>query len=101
MPIELGPFTGIAAMALATYLTRVAGFWLMGHVPMTLRMRRMLEALPGAIVVATIVPLMARAGVPGLVGIAVTFASMLLRRNELLAVVFGMGSVALVRAYGL
>jgi len=47
------------------------------------------------------VPLMARAGVPGLVGIAVTFASMLVRRNELLAVVFGMGSVALVRAYGL
>lgn len=101
MPTEFGPFTGIAAMALATYLTRVAGFWLMGHVPMTLRVRRVLEALPGAIVVATIVPLMARAGVPGLVGIAVTFASMLVRRNELLAVVFGMGSVALVRAYGL
>ena len=101
MPNEFGPFTGIAAMALATYLTRVAGFWLMGHVPMTLRVRRILEALPGAIVVATIVPLMALAGVPGLVGIAVTFASMLVRRNELLAVVFGMGSVALVRAYGL
>ena len=33
-------------------------------------------------------------------GIAVTFASMLMRRNELLAVVFGMGSVALVRACG-
>jgi uncharacterized membrane protein len=101
MPTEYGPLVGIMAMALATYLTRVAGFWLMGHVPMTLRVRRMLEALPGAIVVATIVPLMARAGVPGLVGIAVTFASMLTRRNELLAVVFGMGSVALVRAYGL
>jgi uncharacterized membrane protein len=100
MPNEFGPFVGIVAMALATYLTRVAGFWLMGHVPMTLRVRRMLETLPGAIVVATIVPLMARAGVAGLIGIAVTFAAMLVRRNELLAVVLGMGSVALVRAYG-
>lgn len=100
MPNDFGPFAGIMAMALTTWLTRVAGFWLMGHVPMTLPVRRMLETLPGAIVVATIVPLMARAGVPGLVGIAVTFAGMLIRRNELLAVVLGMGSVAAVRAYG-
>jgi uncharacterized membrane protein len=100
MPNDIGPFAGIMAMALTTWLTRVAGLWLMGHVPMTLTGRRMLETLPGAIVVATIVPLMARAGVPGLVGIAVTFAAMLVRRNELLAVVLGMGSVALVRAYG-
>ena len=56
---------GILAMALATYFTRVAGFWLMAHVPMTVRVRRMLETLPGAIVVATIVPLVARAGLRG------------------------------------
>ena len=28
-------------MAAATYLTRVAGYWLMGHIPMTQRVRRM------------------------------------------------------------
>ena len=33
-------------MAAATYLMRVGGFWLMGHVPLTARMRKMLEALP-------------------------------------------------------
>ena len=49
-----GPMAGILAMAFATYFTRVAGFWLMGHVPMTVRVRRMLETLPGAIVVATV-----------------------------------------------
>ena len=32
----------ILAMAAATYLMRVGGFWLMGHVPLTARMRRML-----------------------------------------------------------
>jgi uncharacterized membrane protein len=95
-----GPLAGIAAMALATYFTRVFGFWAMGHVPMTLRMRRILETLPGAIVVATIVPLMTRAGVPGLIGVAATLGSMFFRRNEFLAVALGMGSVALARAVG-
>ena len=48
-PTVYGPIAGILAMALATYFTRVAGFWLMAHVPMTVRVRRMLETLPGAI----------------------------------------------------
>jgi uncharacterized membrane protein len=96
-----GPIAAIAAMALATYLTRVSGYWLMGHVPMTLRVRRMLETLPGAIVVATIVPLVAKAGAPGVIGIGATFAVMLLRRNEFLAVAAGLTAVALARAFGL
>src|SRR3954471_23634343 len=95
------PLAGIAAMALATYFTRVIGFWLMGHVPMTLRTRRMLETLPGAIVVATIMPLMLRAGVPGVIGIGATLAGMFMRRNEFLAVALGMGSVSFARAFGL
>jgi uncharacterized membrane protein len=102
MPSDLyGPFAGIVAMALATYLTRFAGFWLMGHVPVTLRVRRMLETLPGAIVVATVAPLVAKAGTPGLIGIGVTLASMFLRRNEFLAVALGLASVSLARAFGL
>jgi uncharacterized membrane protein len=100
-PAFYGPMAGILAMAFATYFTRVVGFWLMGHVPMTVRVRRMLETLPGAIVVALIVPLGARAGVPGLVGIAVTLASMLIRRNEFLAVALGLAAISLARAYGL
>jgi uncharacterized membrane protein len=100
-PALYGPMAGILAMAFATYFTRVVGFWLMGHVPMTVRVRRMLETLPGAIVVALIVPLGARAGVPGLVGIAVTLASMLIRRNEFLAVAVGLTAISLARAYGL
>lgn len=102
MPSDLyGPFAGIAAMALATYATRFAGFWLMGHVPVTRRVRRMLETLPGAIVVATVAPLVAKAGAPGLVGIGVTLASMVLRRNEFLAVALGLTAVSFARAFGL
>jgi uncharacterized membrane protein len=99
-PAVYGPIAGILAMALATYFTRVAGFWLMAHVPMTARVRRMLETLPGAIVVATIVPLVARAGMAGLIGIGATFASMLLRRNEFLAVALGLTAISLARAFG-
>jgi uncharacterized membrane protein len=99
--IVSGPMAAIVVMALATYLTRVSGYWLMGHVPMTLRVRRMLETLPGAIVVATIVPLVARAGAPGVIGIGATFAAMLLRRNEFLAVAVGLTAVALARLAGL
>jgi uncharacterized membrane protein len=102
MPSDLyGPFAGIAAMALATYATRFAGYWLMGHVPVTLRVRRMLETLPGAIVVATVAPLVAKAGVPGVIGIGVTLASMFLRRNEFLAVALGLTAISLARAMGL
>ena len=97
-----GPIAAIVAMTLSTYLTRVSGYWLMGHVPMTARVRRMLETLPGAIVVAAIVPIVARSGAPGLIGVGVTFVAMLLlRRNEFAAVALGLTAVALSRACGL
>jgi uncharacterized membrane protein len=100
-PAIYGPMAGILAMAFATYFTRVAGFWLMGHVPLTQRVRRMLETLPGAIVVATVVPMTAKVGVAGVIAIGVAFAAMVLRRNEFLAVALGLSAVSLARAFGL
>ena len=95
------PIAGILAMALATYFTRVFGFWLMGHVPLTHRVRRMLETLPGAIVVATVVPMTAKVGAAGIIAIGVTCAAMVMRRNEFLAVALGLSAIALARAFGL
>lgn len=57
-----GTLTAILAMAVATYAMRAGGFWLMGHVPLTRRVRKMLEALPGSVVVATVLPIIARDG---------------------------------------
>lgn len=96
-----GPMAGILAMAFATYFTRVIGFWLMGHVPVTVRVRRMLETLPGAIVVATVVPLTAKAGPAGLVAVGITTAVMIARRNEFLAVAVGLTTISLLRYFGL
>jgi uncharacterized membrane protein len=100
MSNEVAPVVAILAMALAAAVTRVAGFWLMGHVQVTPRVRRMLETLPGAIVVATVVPLTLKGGVPGLAGIGVAFAAMILRRNEFLAVALGLATIALARNFG-
>jgi uncharacterized membrane protein len=100
LPNEVAPVVAILAMALAAALTRVAGFWLMGHVQVTPRVRRMLETLPGAIVVATVAPLAMKGGLAGLAGIAVAFAAMILRRNEFLAVALGLASIALARNFG-
>jgi len=100
-PTIYGPMAGILAMAFATYFSRVIGFWLMGHVPVTVRVRRMLETLPGAIVVATVVPLAAKAGTAGVIAVGVTVAAMAMRRNEFLAVALGLTAISLARAYGI
>lgn len=98
---EWGVAAAIAAMAVATYAMRAGGFWLMGHVPPSARLRRMLEALPGSVVVATVLPIIAREGFAAAVAIAAGGTVMLMRRNDLLAVVTGMAVAALARAAGL
>ena|SRR5687768_8092667 len=100
-PEGYAPFVAILAMAAATYLIRASGFWLMAHVPMTRRVRHTLEALPGAILAATVLPLVARGGTAAALGIAVVVIVMILRRNEFLAVFIGIAVAALARAAGL
>ena len=98
---EWGIAAAIAAMAIATYAMRAGGFWLMGHVPPSARLRRMLEALPGSVVVATVLPIIVREGFAAAIAIAAAGAVMLVRRNDLLAVLTGMAVAALARAAGL
>ena len=88
-------------MAVATYAMGASGFWLMGHVPPSARLRRMLEALPGSVVVATVLPIIVREGFAAAIAIAAAGAVMLVRRNDLLAVLTGMAVAALARAAGL
>lgn len=91
----------ILAMAAATYLMRAGGFWLMAHIPMTRRVRRMLEALPGSIVAATVLPVAVKSGPSGLIAIAVVALVMALRGNEFLAIAAGLLVAAALRACGL
>ena len=72
-PIEgadWGVGAAILAMAVATYAMRAGGFWLMARVPLTPRLRRMLDALPGSVVVAAVLPLIVREGPVAVLAIA-------------------------------
>jgi uncharacterized membrane protein len=95
---SFGTLAAILAMGAVTYAMRAGGFWLMAHVPLTARVRRMLDALPGSVVVATVLPLVVREGVPAALAIAAAGAAMLIRRNDFLAVVAGMAAAAAARA---
>ena len=96
---HVGTIAAILAMAAATYAMRAGGFWLMGYVPLTTRVRRVIEALPGTVVVATVLPIVVREGVPAALAIAAAGAAMLIRRNDLLAVLAGMAAAAAARAW--
>jgi len=96
-----GTWTAIAAMAAVTYAISAGGFWLMGYVPLTRRVRSILNALPGSIVVAVILPHAVGGGTAAAVAVLTSLVVMALRRNDLLAVVCGMGAAAFVRAFAL
>ena len=100
-PLAYGPLIGILAMAVATFLTRISGYWLMGHIPLTRRVRRTLEVLPGAIMAAIIAPIIAKVGLAALVAVVVALASMIVKRNEFIAAGLALVAVSLARAAGL
>ena len=102
-PIEsadFGVLAAIAAMAVATYAMRAGGFWMMNHVPPSARLRKMLEALPGSVIVATVLPIVVRDGVTAVLAIGAAIAVMLVARRDILAVVAGMSVAAAIRAMG-
>ena len=99
-PLAHGAIIGILAMAAATLMTRLAGYWLMGHIPMTRRVRRCLEILPGAIMAAIVVPIVAKAGPVALLAVMVAAGSMMVRRNEFIAVGLALAAASIARAFG-
>jgi uncharacterized membrane protein len=96
---NFGTVAAILAMGAVTYAMRAGGFWLMAHVPLTPRVRRTLDALPGTVVVATVLPIVVREGLPAALAIAAAGAAMLIRRNDFLAVLAGMAAAAAARAW--
>jgi uncharacterized membrane protein len=91
----------IAVMAATTYLLRAAGYGMMARVPLTARVRRVLDALPGSIIAATVVPLVVKSGPSAALAIAAAAAIMLVCRNEFLAVAAAVLVAALVRHAGI
>lgn len=81
-------------MALVTYATKVGGFWLLGHVEVGERTEAGLEALPGAIIVAIVVPELADGGTPEWV--AACMAAVVAWRTENLLAALGVAMVVVL-----
>ncbi|BBK40023.1 hypothetical protein STVA_00430 [Allostella vacuolata] len=88
----------ILGMAVASYLCRAGGYWAMGFVPITPRLRAVLDAVPIAVMAAILAPIATTAGPAEAAGLVVALAAMRLAGNDLVAVIGGVAAVALVRA---
>lgn len=95
-----GVYYVIAAMAAVTIFTRLAGFWMMGRVALTPRLLRMLEALPGSVVAALVVPVLLKEGLAAAVAMTAVALLMMWRPNEFMALACGIAIVAGMRALG-
>jgi len=101
--IESDPagFLGLLlAMTLVVYATRAGGFWLIGHVTIGPRLRSILESMPGAVIAATVAPIVLHGGVGALLAVLAAALAMLVVRNDFAAVVAGVAVAAGVRALG-
>jgi uncharacterized membrane protein len=96
----LGYAIVIAVMTVVVYLSRAGGFWLIGRIRIGPRLRKVLDALPGAIIAATIAPLLAHGGMSAVAAVAAALLAMVTLRNDFAAVTAGIVAAALVRAGG-
>ena len=100
MALDGATLGAILAMAAATYLTRIAGLWLVQAVTVTGRLKAALDAVPPAILMAVIAPMVFATGVAETLAAGVTVAAAF-RLPFVVAVAVGMASVVLLRLAGL
>ena len=93
-----GSVVAIAAMALVTFLCRIAGVVIMNRVRITPRFERGLRALPGSIILATILPAVIDNGWPALVALGAAVVAMAVTRIDIVGLVAGLGTLAVIRA---
>jgi uncharacterized membrane protein len=89
-----------AVMTAVTVASRLGGYWLMGYVTVTPRVRRMLDALPGSIIIAAALPVAVNGGLVVMFAIVAALMVTVIRRNDFIAVITGVAVAALARAIG-
>lgn len=92
-PITLA---AILLMALATYLTRIGGYLLLGDRTLPPRIRTVLDAAPGCVLISVIAPHFATGHVADLISLGLT-ALAATRLPLLLTVMIGISSAGLLR----
>lgn len=87
----------ILLMGLATYSTRIAGYWLLRGRKVEGRMKAALDAVPPAILMAVIAPTVFLLGYAEMMAGALTLVAALLRLPLLVTIAVGMASVVVFR----
>lgn len=90
----------IGGMALATYLTRAAGLFIATRVRLTPRTEAFLQGIPGAVLIAIILPGLVRGGPAEWGAAAVSLGLALKTRNLLAAMLAGVAAVWILRQFG-
>jgi uncharacterized membrane protein len=95
-----GPVLAIAAMTLVTFLCRIAGVVVMSRVRLTPRIERGLRALPGSIILATILPVVIDNGPPAIIALSAAIVAMAVTRIDIVGLLVGLGTLSIIRAFG-
>ncbi|GGF80703.1 hypothetical protein GCM10007301_46000 [Azorhizobium oxalatiphilum] len=97
---EIDPQTLIAilVMTATTMFNRVSGFFLMRLVPLTPRVRKILDCIPGAVLVALIAPTAAHGDIAMAAGLLVAFVITKLTKSDFFAVLAAVAVAAGLRA---
>jgi uncharacterized membrane protein len=90
----------IALMTAVTVALRLGGYFLMSYVTVTPRVRRMLGALPGSVITAAVLPVAVAGGIVAIAAVAVAMLAMLITKRDIIAVIAGSGTAALLRLAG-
>ena len=97
MTLDSSTLIIIILAGLATYGTRLAGYWILRNVNITGRTKAALDAVPPAILTAVIAPAVFLQGPIEMIAGAVTLASAFLRLPLLVTILAGVGCVAGLR----
>ena len=97
MSDELLTMATIAGMAVATYLTRIGGLYLMRGVKVQGRLKAALDALPPAVLMAVIAPTVLATGAAETIAAAITVAAAFLRLPMIAVVAIGVAAVVALR----
>ena len=96
--IDMPALLAILGMALATYATRLSGFYLLRGLNVSGRMKAGLDALPPAILMAVIAPVILATGIAETLAAAITAVAAYLRLPLALVIIIGVVSAVALRA---
>lgn len=93
-----GPaLAAIIGMAVATYVTRAGGFWLMEYVTITPRIERFLRHMANGVLIAIITAAAMNGDLPMWIGLGAVLVVMLLFRRSMTAILVGVAIAAGLR----